>query len=125
MSETSEPARLWMLEVVSCDEQLGDDGMCDCAREHFEQLAAKDAEIEQLRAEVVTRKKITTELIETNDDLMAGNEQLRAELERFKDAAKDVLARYGRRDPATQLPPVPGKDAPKRVPALENLEALM
>lgn len=40
MPETPEEARLWMLEVVSCDEQLGADGMCDCAREHFAQLNA-------------------------------------------------------------------------------------
>lgn len=41
-----EHARLWMLEVVSCDEKLGPDGMCACAREHFYQLDEIEAYLE-------------------------------------------------------------------------------
>ncbi len=51
-------------------------------------------------------------------------ERAEAEVKRLKGAARDVLGRYGRRDPATQLPPAPGK-TPQRIPALENLDRLV
>ena len=34
----TEDAREFMLEVCACDETLGDDGMCDCCRYHFEKI---------------------------------------------------------------------------------------
>lgn len=47
--KVSDEAREFMLEVAACDEHLGDDGMCECARYHFAQLAEqaeRDEEIE-------------------------------------------------------------------------------
>jgi len=38
--KVTDEAREYMLEVVSCGEHLGEDGMCDCARTHLGQLAA-------------------------------------------------------------------------------------
>lgn len=35
----NEEAREFMLEVVACNEEIADDGLCDCARFHFEQIA--------------------------------------------------------------------------------------
>ena len=35
----TEEAREFMLEVVACDEHLGKDGLCACARFHFEKVA--------------------------------------------------------------------------------------
>ena len=45
----TEEGRLWMLEVISCDEVLGEDGLCECAREHFEQIAELKKELADLR----------------------------------------------------------------------------
>jgi hypothetical protein len=39
MGNLAEAARLWMLTVISCDEKIGDDGMCECTRSHFDDLA--------------------------------------------------------------------------------------
>ena len=45
---TPEDVRVWMLEVGVCYEKLGDDGMCDCARKHFDEIrAAVEAERER------------------------------------------------------------------------------
>lgn len=47
-----EDARLFMLEVVSCGEVIGEDEMCDCCREHIEvvdKLADAEATNEGLR----------------------------------------------------------------------------
>lgn len=33
-----EQQRLWMAVISNCSHVLGDDGLCDCARTHFESL---------------------------------------------------------------------------------------
>lgn len=60
----SDEAREYMLEVVSCSERLGEDGMCDCARVHLASIAKLETENKMLlsgsaEAAVVRQSRIS------------------------------------------------------------------
>lgn len=50
--KVSDAAREYMLEVASCDEHLGEDGMCQCARVHLRKIALEQASSDEELAAV-------------------------------------------------------------------------
>lgn len=73
----SDEAREFMLEVAACSEHLGEDGMCDCARFHFDALATLEAENAELKKRCMSESEYA-EYVQGRHDMQHHIDELTA-----------------------------------------------